>query len=133
MSMKVSINLPVKDLVRSTGFFTALGFSVNPQFRDAEDMECLVINDDINVMLHTESGFRALSRKNLVDARRSAEVMVQLRVEDRQRVDELVDRALAAGGLPHHEPNDQGFLYGRSFQDLDGHLWDVFFIDVPAT
>ena len=132
MSTTVSINLPVSDLAVSTDFFTALGFSVNPQFRGAPGMECLVISDCISVMLHTESGFQALSRKDHVDARQSAEVVLQLRVESRQRVDELVDKALAAGGRIHHEPNDQGFLYGRSFQDLDGHLWDVFWVDMPA-
>ena len=132
MSTKIVLNLPVKDLAKSTEFFTKLGFSVNPQFAGEQNMECLVISDDISVMLLSESQFKAISKKDIVDATKSAEAIVQLRVESRQRVDQLVDQALAAGGLPHHEPNDQGFLYGRSFQDLDGHLWDVFSLDQTA-
>ena len=132
MSAKISINLPVKDLATSTAFFTNLGFAISPLFANETNMECLVISDDIYVLLLEESQFRATTKKAIVDAATSAEAILQLRVESRQRVDELVDKALAAGAVPHNEPNDQGFLYGRSFQDLDRHLWDVFYIDPAA-
>ena len=131
MSMKIFVNLPVKDLGKSIDFFTNLGFSFNPQFTD-ENAGCLVISDDIYAMLVTESLFTSFTKKDLVDATTSAEAILALGVESRQRVDELADKALAAGGQPSSEPNDQGFMYSRGFQDLDGHLWDVFYMDPTA-
>ena len=131
MSTKISINLPVKDLRRSTDFFTKVGFSRNPQL-SGDDIECLVISEDIYVMLNSESRFKTITKKDVVDTTKSAEAVLQLGVESRHRVDDLVDKALAAGGQPSNEPNDLGFLYGRSFQDLDGHLWDVFYVDLAA-
>ncbi len=132
MSTKISVNLPVQDLTASTAFFTTLGFAISPQFASETNMECLVISDDIYVLLLEEARFHATTKKAIVDATTHAEIILQLRVESRQRVDELVDKALATGAVPHNEPNDQGFLYGRSFQDLDRHLWDVFYIDPAA-
>jgi predicted lactoylglutathione lyase len=126
MTTAITVNLPVRDVQKSVRFFTSLGFSVDPQFADHSDMECLVIAEGISVMLLSNARFTGVTRKDLVDATRSAEAIVQLRVHSRQRVDALVERALAGGALIHHEPNDQEHLYGRSFQDLDGHLWDVF-------
>ncbi|MGH3917656.1 MAG: VOC family protein [Pseudonocardiaceae bacterium] len=128
MSTKIFVNLPVKDLVKSIDFFTALGFTFNPQFTD-ENATCLVISDDIYVMLLTESFFKTFTNKAVVDATRSTEAILALGVDSRQRVDELVDDALAAGGLPGGFSNDEGFMYGRSFQDPDGHLWEVLYMD----
>ena len=131
--LKIAINIPVRDLDSSTTFFSALGFDVSAQFAADTNMNRIDVSDDISIMLLTEPRFKAVSGKNLIDATKNAEAIVQLRVESRQRVDELVDRAFAAGGTPHHDTNDQGYFYGRSFQDLDGHLWDVFFLQAtPA-
>src|SRR6266540_6306442 len=94
MSTKICVNIPVKDLGRSTDFFIKLGFSLNPQL-SGENRECLVISDDIYVMLLVESYFETLTNKDIVNATKSAEAILQLRVESRQRVDELVDKALA--------------------------------------
>jgi uncharacterized protein len=131
MSTKIVVNLPVKDLARSTRFFAALGFSPDQRFAD-ENMAALVISDDISVLLLAEAYFKTITKKAIPDATTSTETILQLRVDGRQRVDELVDTALAAGGRPANEPNDQGFLYGRSFHDPDGHYWDVFYVDPAA-
>ena len=131
MSTKIFVNLPVKDLRKSIDFFTALGFSFNPQFTD-ENAGCLVISDDIYAMLLVESFFKSFTKKDIADATKTTEAIVALGVESRERVDELVDKALAAGGLPSNDTNDQGFMYGRSFQDPDGHLWEVFYMDPAA-
>lgn len=131
MSTKIFVNLPVKNLGKSIEFFTQLGFSFNPQFTD-ENAGCLVISDDIYAMLLVEPFFQSFTKKDIVDATKNTEVIMALGVDSRQQVDELVDKALAAGGLPGHYTSDQGFMYGRSFQDLDGHLWEVLYMDPTA-
>jgi predicted lactoylglutathione lyase len=131
MSTKIFVNLPVKDLGKSIEFFTQLGFSFNPQFTD-ENASCLVISDDIYVMLLVEPFFQSFTKRDIVDSTKNTEAILALGVDSRQRVDELVDRALASGGLPGHYTSDQGFMYGRSFQDLDGHLWEVLYMDPTA-
>ncbi len=128
MSTKIFVNLPVKDLGKSIEFFTQLGFSSNPQFTD-ENAGCIVISDDIYTMLLVEPFFQSFTNKEMVDATKSTEAILALGLDSRQRVDELVDKALAAGGLPGHYTSDDGFMYGRSFQDLDGHLWEVLYMD----
>jgi uncharacterized protein len=130
MSTKIFINLPVKDLARSTGFFTELGFSFDSRFTD-ENAACLVISDDIYAMLLTEPFFRNFTDKDLADTSTTAEAILALEVESRQRVDELAQRALVSGGSPAGEPMEQDGMYERSFQDPDGHLWEVFYLD-PA-
>jgi predicted lactoylglutathione lyase len=132
MSTQIFVNLPVKDLARSIAFFEALGYSFNQQFTD-ENAGCLVISDDIYAMLLTERYFKTFTKKVVADATKSTEAIVALGVESKERVDELADKALAAGGKPSNEPMDQGFMYGRSFQDPDGHLWEVFYMDPAAT
>lgn len=129
--MQIFVNLPVKDLGRSMDFFTELGFSFDQRFTD-EKAACLVIDDNIYAMLLTEPFFRTFTKKEVADATRSTEAILALSVESRQRVDELVDRALTVGGRPSNETDDQGFMYGRSFQDPDGHLWEVFYMDMSA-
>ncbi|GAA1825757.1 VOC family protein [Planosporangium flavigriseum] len=131
MSTAIFVNLPVKDLGKSMDFFTRLGFSFNRQFTD-ENAACLVISDTIYAMLLVEPFFQTFTKKEIADATKSTEAILCLGVESRQRVDELADRALAAGGLPANEAMDQGFMYGRSFQDLDGHLWEVMYMDQDA-
>lgn len=131
MSTKIAVNLPVKDLAASTRFFTALGFARDERLANAT-MEAVVIDDDIYVLLVVDSQFKAITKKEIPDTAITSEAILQLQVESRQRVDELADKAFAAGAQPANAPNDQGFLYGRSFRDLDGHHWDVFWIDRVA-
>jgi predicted lactoylglutathione lyase len=131
MSRKIFVNLPVKDLAASMGFFTQLGFRFDQRFTD-ENAACLVISDDIYAMLLTEPFFRRFTRKEVADAKSSTEAILALGVDSRQQVDELVDRAFAAGAAQANETDDQGFMYGRSFQDLDGHLWEVLYMDPAA-
>ncbi|MHA6797028.1 VOC family protein [Pseudonocardia bannensis] len=131
MATKIFVNLPVKDLSRSIDFFTALGFSFDQQFTD-ENAGCLVISDDIYAMLLTEPFFKSFTKKDVADATKSTEAILGLGVESRERVNELADKALAAGGQPANDTNDQGFMYGRSFQDPDGHIWEVFYMDMAA-
>ena len=129
--MEIFVNLPVKDLSRSMDFFTKLGMSFDQRFTD-EKAACLVIDDNIYAMLLTEPFFKTFTKKEVANANRSTEAILALAVESRQRVDELVDRALSVGGRPSNETDDQGFMYGRSFQDPDGHLWEVFYMDMSA-
>ena len=128
MSTKIFVNLPVKDLGKSMAFFTRLGLSFNQQFTD-ENAACLVISDDIYAMLLVEPFFQRFTRKGIVDASKGTEAILGLGVDSRERVDELADNALAAGGSPSNDTMDQGFMYARSFQDIDGHLWEVMYMD----
>jgi uncharacterized protein len=130
MSTKIFVNLPVKDLDRSKAFFAELGYTFNEQFTD-ENAACLVISDDIFAMLLVEPFFKTFTTKEVSDTSTTAEAIIALSADSRAAVDELADRALAAGGKPSMEPSDLGFMYGRSFQDLDGHLWEVVWMD-PA-
>jgi uncharacterized protein len=131
MSTKIFVNLPVKDLEKSKRFYTALGYSFNPQFTD-ENAGCLVISDDIYAMLLVEPFFKNFTKKAIADATTSTEAIVALGVESRDQVDELADKALAAGGQPANDPMDHGFMYSRSFQDLDGHIWEIIYMDPAA-
>lgn len=131
MSRKIFVNLPVNDLGASMGFFKELGFRFDQRFTD-ENAACLVISDDIYAMLLTEPFFRRFTRKEVADAKRSTEAIVSLGVDSRQQVDELVDRAFSAGAAPANDTDDQEFMYVRGFQDLDGHLWEVLFMDPSA-
>jgi uncharacterized protein len=131
MPTKIAVNLPVRDLPRSTRFFGALGFPADQRLAN-QNMAAHAISDDIYVILVTDAHFTTLTSKQTPDTAVTCEAIVQLQVESRHRVDELADKALAAGAPPANEPNDQGFLYERSFRDLDGHHWDVFWIDPGA-
>jgi len=128
MSTQIFINLPVKDLKKSVEFFTALGFTFNPQFTN-ENGTCLVISEDIYVMLLVEKFFQTFTPKGIADANQSTEVINALMVESRARVDQLAEAAFLAGARPVNPPQDYGWMYGRSFQDLDGHLWEVGWMD----
>ena len=130
MAKQMFLNLPVKDLDTSVQFFTALGFSFNPDFTD-ENATCMIINDDAFVMLLVENYFKTFTSKPVADARSTTEAIMSFSLESRAAVDELVRTALTAGGAPSEEAQDYGFMYTHSFQDPDGHLWEVFWMD-PA-
>ncbi|MFE1626436.1 VOC family protein [Brevibacillus reuszeri] len=125
---KIFVNLPVKDLQASIEFFSKIGFEFNPQFTD-DNATCMVINDHIFVMLLVEGFFKTFTKKEIADATKSTEVIVALSADSREQVDEIVNKALAAGGTTPNEPTDHGFMYGRSFQDLDGHLWELIYME----
>jgi len=131
MATKIFVNLPVKDLNRTVEFFTKLGFSFNPQFTD-ENATCMVIGEDIFVMLLVEKFFKSFTKKEICDATKDAEVIVALSAESRENVDQMINRVIQAGGTESREPQDHGWMYGRSFQDIDGHLWEVIYMDVSA-
>ncbi|MER5277439.1 VOC family protein [Streptomyces sp. NPDC002809] len=131
MPQMIFVNLPVKNIETTKGFFGKLGYSFNPQFSD-EHTACLVISDTIFAMLLEEPRFKDFTKKEIADASKSTEVILALSAESRQKVDELVDTALASGGSPANETQDLGFMYGRSFQDPDHHIWEVVWMDPEA-
>lgn len=131
MSTQIFVNLPVRDLEKSKAFFAALGYANNPQFTD-ENAACIVISDTIYVMLLVESFFQGFTRKTICDARTHTEAILCLSADTRAGVDALADKALAAGGRETLEAKDYGFMYQRSFQDLDGHQWEVVHMDEAA-
>jgi uncharacterized protein len=131
MPQMIFVNLPVKDLAKSTDFFKALGFSFNPQFSD-ETGACMVISDTIFAMLLTHEKFAGFSPKPIADTQKTTEVLIALSRDDRAAVDAIVRAALAAGGSTFSEPQDHGFMYGRAFRDLDGHVWEAFWMDPEA-
>jgi uncharacterized protein len=130
-SRKIFVNLAVKDLGRAVDFFTDLGFSFDPRFTD-EQATCMVVSDEAFVMLLVEDRFKDFTKKELADPRTHTEAIVALSADSREQVDELADKALQAGGSPANEPLEMDFMYGRSFQDPDGHLWEVVWMDPSA-
>jgi uncharacterized protein len=131
MASKIFVNLPVKNLNKAVEFFTKLGFSFNQQFTD-ETATCMIVTDDIFVMLLTEPKFKTFTPKEICDTKKYTEVLVALSLENRAKVDEMVRKAVAAGGATYNEPQDHGFMYAHGFQDLDGHIWEVFFMEPSA-
>ncbi len=131
MSRKIFVNLPVKDLDKSVDFFTQLGFQFNAQFTD-ESATCMIISEEAYVMLLVEGRFQDFTKKPIADARSQTEAILALSADSRAEVDEIVNKALAAGGQPSSDPQDHGFMYGWSFQDLDGHLWEILWMDPNA-
>ena len=131
MARKIFVNLPIKDMERSKAFFQALGFSFNPQFTN-EQGACMVIGEDIFVMLLTEPFFQTFTKKPVADANKSTEVLTCLSCDSREEVDELVRKARAAGGKVPNAPQDHGFMYGHGFEDLDGHIWEVMWMNPNA-
>ena len=132
MSRLIFINLPVADLPRATAFYESIGARKNPQFSD-HTASCLVFSDTIHAMLLTHEKFRQFTTKQIVDARRSAEVLICISADSRADVDALVEKATRAGGAADPTPTqDFGFMYGRSFEDPDGHIWEVMFMDMAA-
>ena len=124
MVNQIFLTLPVADLQKSIAFFKALGFALNQQFSD-DTAACIAINDHLSVMLGTHEKFRTFTPKAVCDTSQAVEVLISLGCDTRERVDELVAKALAAGGTTYDEPEDLGFMYSHSFVDLDGHGWGV--------
>jgi predicted lactoylglutathione lyase len=132
MATKIFVNLPVKDLEKSKEFFTKIGFAINPQFTD-DKAACVVISEDIFAMILQEEFFKTfIPRTEIADATKATEVLVALSAESKEGVDELANKAIAAGGSQLREPEDHGFMYSRSFQDLDSHIWEVVWMDMAA-
>ncbi|HXV26103.1 MAG TPA: VOC family protein [Alphaproteobacteria bacterium] len=131
MPKAIFVNLSCKDLTRSKTFFEALGFSFNPKFTNGE-AACLVISDAIYAMLHTPTSFRRFTRKPIADAHETTEALLAIQVDSKDEVDGLMKKVLAAGGRESREPENHGFMYGRAFEDPDGHIWELFWMDSKA-
>ncbi|MGC0362705.1 putative lactoylglutathione lyase [Rhodococcus sp. 27YEA15] len=128
MSTMFFLNLPVKDLSTATAFYEGLGYSKNPQFSD-ENATSIVISDTIVVMLLVEPFFKTFTTKEISDTATSTEALLGLSAESREAVDTIVDKALATGGSEGNALQDHGFMYSRSFQDPDGHIWEIIWMD----
>ena len=131
MATKIFVNLPVKKLDRSMAFFQHLGYTFNQQFTD-ETAACMVISEDIYTMLLTEPKFKEFTPKAIADTLTTCEVLVCLSCDSRAQVDELIGKAKAAGATLYAEAKDYGFMYQHSFQDLDGHQWELVWMDPAA-
>jgi len=131
MPTLIFVNLPVSDLERSKSFYTALGFEINPQFTD-ENAACIVISDTIFVMLLVKPFFSNFTSKQLADTSTTAAAINALSADSREEVDALADKAIAAGGAQSNDPQDMDFMYSRSFEDPDGNLWEIVWMD-PAS
>ncbi|NUR07195.1 MAG: hypothetical protein HOQ22_04355 [Nocardioidaceae bacterium] len=131
MTRLTFVNLPVADLDRSVAFFRSLGFEFNVAFTD-ERSTCMVVSEQAFVMLLAAPYFSSFTRKDVTDAATHIETILGFSAESREEVDALVDRALALGGAAANDPQDDGFMYGRSFYDLDGHAWEVIWMDPAA-
>ena len=130
MQKQIFINLPVRDLKKSMAFYTAIGATLNPQFSD-DTASCMVISDTIFVMLLTHEKWATFTKKPIVDALRESEVMLALSAEDKAAVDKMTDAAGANGGKADVNPKqDYGFMYSRSFEDVDGHIWECVYVDM---
>ena len=128
---QIFVNLPVKNLKKSMEFFSKLGFSFNAQFTD-DTAACMIVSDDIYVMLLTHPKFKTFTPRDICDTAKNTEVLVCLSSASRSEVDEMVRKARAAGGTTFNEPQDYGFMCGHGFQDLDGHIWELAFMEQSA-
>lgn len=128
---KLFVNIPVADVQRSIIFFEALGFSFNVQFTDAS-ATCMLVGEDAYFMLLDRARFAGFSKRTVGDPQKETNALFTFAMGSRAEVDEIVTKAFAAGGSPAGEPQDHGFMYGRSFYDLDGHHWEVFWMDPSA-
>lgn len=133
MTTQIYVNLPVKDLDKSMAFFKATGFTFNPKFTD-KTAACMVIADDINAMLLTHAKFKGFTKKSLADAHKTTEVLNCLVLDSKAKVNALVDKAVAAGGIETGgESQDSDAMFMRAFDDLDGHAWEIMWMDASAT
>ena len=130
MSTQIFVNLPVKDLQRSVEFFSKLGYTFDPQYTD-ENATSMIIADNIFAMLLVKPFFESFISKPVADAHKTAEVILALSADSRAAVDVLVDKAIAAGAGEPRPTQDLAFMYQRGFEDLDGHLWEVFHMSGP--
>jgi uncharacterized protein len=131
VTTKIFVNLPAKDLNKTIEFFTKLGFKFNPQFTD-ENATCMIVGEDIFVMLLVEKFFKTFTKKEICDTSKNTEVIVALSVEGREKVDQMINKAIEAGGRESREPQDHGWMYGRSFEDINGHIWEIIYMDESA-
>ncbi len=131
MSKMIFVNLPVADLAASKAFYEAIGAVNNPIFTD-ETAACMVFTDVIHVMLLTHEKFAQFTPKRIADAHATSEVLICISADSREGVDDITDKALAAGGREPRERQDYGFMYSRSFEDPDGHIWEPMFMDMDA-
>jgi predicted lactoylglutathione lyase len=131
MATKIFVNLPVKDLNKTIEFFTKLDFKFNSRFTD-ENATCMIVGEDIFIMLLVEKFFKTFTKKEISDALKSTEVILTLSANTRKKVDEMITNAIEAGGASSGETQDHGWMYGRGFQDLDGHLWEIMYMDPSA-
>lgn len=131
MTRKIFVNLPVKDLKRTVDFFTQLGFTFDPRFTN-ENATCMIVSDQGFVMLLVEDYFKTFHKKEITDPNQQMEAIIALSADSREDVDTMVDAALAAGATSGKPADDYGFMYQRSFQDPDGHHWEVFWMDMQA-
>lgn len=127
MATKIFVNLPVKDLEKSKKFFEALGFSINPQFSD-QTGACVVMSENIYSMILTYDKFKTFTKKEIADTTKTSEEITALSVDSKDKVDQIIEKAVAAGGKETRK-DDYGFMYGKAFEDLDGHIWEVFWMD----
>ena len=128
MAKEIFVNLPVKDLEVTKNFFSKLGFTFNPKFTD-EKAACMIIGENIYAMLLTEDFFKNFTKKSIADASKATEIITCISVNSRNEVDELVNKAIAAGGVEYSEPQDHGWMYYRVFEDPDKHQWEVMYGD----
>jgi predicted lactoylglutathione lyase len=132
MPKQIFVNLPVRDLPKAKAFYEAIGAVNNPQFSD-DTAACMVVSDTIYVMLLTHAKWAFFTKKPIADAHGASEVMLALSADSRAAVDTLVAAAGAHGGKPDvNPPQDHGFMYGRSFEDVDGHIWETMYMDLSA-
>ena len=131
MSKMIFVNLPVADLARSIAFYEAIGATRNPQFSD-DTAACMVLSDTIHVMILTHEKFGQFTPKRIADAHETSEVLICISCDSREDVDEMTEQALAHGGREPRGAQDHGFMYGRSFEDPDGHIWEPMFMDMEA-
>jgi len=130
VAKQIFVNLPVKDLGKTIEFFKKLGFEFNPQFTD-ENATCMVVNDNIFVMLLVEKFFKTFTQKEICDTTKNTEVITALSTESREKVDQMLENVIKAGGKESRK-QDHGWMYGRSFEDLNGHLWEIIYMDEKA-
>lgn len=124
----IFVNLPVKDLEASKSFFGELGFEFNPDFSD-ETAACMIVAENISVMLLVEERFRDFIIDDIADATQTTEAINCLSADSKEQVDDTVAKAIAAGGKPWKPAMDEGPMYGASFQDLDGHVWELMYME----
>ena len=128
MVKQIFVNLPVKDLNKTIDFFAKLGFKFNPQFTD-ENATCMIVGENIFAMLLVEKFFKTFIKKEICDAKKSTGAILALSVESRKKVDEMIKKVIAAGGKETRKAEDHGWMYGRAFEDINGHLWEVFYMN----
>jgi hypothetical protein len=131
-SKHIFVNLHVKNVKQSMAFFTGLGFEFNMQFTDEEKAACLVIGENMFAMLLNEEYFKSFTKKEIVDTDKYAQLTVALSAESREKIDEIVNKAVSLGGKLYTDPVDHGYMYQWGFQDPDGHIWEIVYMDMNA-